>query len=44
MGLTLRPPALNEGDYMFSVDEAGNLIYGLGAIKGLGEGPHRPIY
>jgi len=39
MGLTLRPPALNEGDYMFSVDEAGNLIYGLGAIKGLGEGP-----
>jgi len=39
MGLTIRPPDVNEGEYLFTVNEAGEIIYGLGAIKGLGEGP-----
>jgi len=39
MRLTIRPPDVNEGDYMFTVNDAGEIIYGLGAIKGLGEGP-----
>lgn len=39
MKLTLKLPDVNEGEYMFSVNEAGEIIYGLGAIKGLGEGP-----
>ncbi len=39
MGLTLRLPDVNEGQYMFTVNPEGEVIYGLGAIKGLGEGP-----
>ncbi len=39
MGLTLLPPSVNQGEYHFNVDEDDNIIYGLGAIKGLGEGP-----
>ena len=39
MGLVVRPPAVNEGQYAFSVNDDGEIIYGLGAIKGLGEGP-----
>ncbi len=39
MGLTLRLPDVNEGQYMFTVNTAGDIIYGLGAVKGLGEGP-----
>jgi len=39
MKLTLKLPDVNEGEYMFSVNEANEIIYGLGAIKGLGEGP-----
>lgn len=39
MGLVVRSPDVNEGEYMFTVDEAGEIIYGLGALKGLGEGP-----
>ena len=31
------PPALNSSDYSFTVNEAENIIYGLGAIKGVGE-------
>ena len=38
MGLTVRPPDVNVGDFRFSVKD-GEVIYGLGAIKGLGEGP-----
>jgi len=33
------PPDVNRGRYQFSVGEKGQVIYGLGAIKGLGEGP-----
>lgn len=39
MKLNLLPPDVNSGEFQFTVDEAGNIIYGLGAIKGLGEGP-----
>lgn len=39
MGLNLLPPDVNNGEYQFTVDQDSNIIYGLGAIKGLGEGP-----
>ena len=39
MQLTLKPPDVNEGEHMFTVNTAGEIIYGLGAIKGLGAGP-----
>ncbi len=39
MGLTLLPPDVNRGEFQFTVDDHNNIIYGLGAIKGLGEGP-----
>jgi len=39
MKLTLLPPDVNRGEYQFTVDDENNIIYGLGAIKGLGEGP-----
>ena len=39
MKLSLKLPDINEGQYMFTVNLNGDIIYGLGAIKGLGEGP-----
>ena len=39
MGLTLLPPDVNTGEFYFTVDEQDQIIYGLGSIKGLGEGP-----
>jgi DNA polymerase III subunit alpha len=39
MKLSLKLPDVNEGRHMFTVNEGGEIIYGLGAIKGLGEGP-----
>jgi DNA polymerase III subunit alpha len=39
MKLALLPPDVNTGEFHFTVNDAGNIIYGLGAIKGLGEGP-----
>lgn len=38
MGQTVRPPDVNQGRYRFTVDDS-DILYGLGAIKGLGEGP-----
>ncbi len=38
MGLVIKPPDVNAGSFKFAV-KAGEVIYGLGAIKGLGEGP-----
>ncbi|GAA5219146.1 DNA polymerase III subunit alpha [Corallincola platygyrae] len=43
MGLTIRPPDVNEGQYRFSVDEKGAIVYGIGAVKGVGEGPIEAI-
>ncbi|MFT7289544.1 MAG: DNA polymerase-3 subunit alpha, partial [Halieaceae bacterium] len=34
MGLKLRLPDVNEGEYMFTVSEDTEIVYGLGAIKG----------
>ena len=39
MKQSLKLPDVNEGHYMFTVNDEGEIIYGLGAIKGLGEGP-----
>lgn len=39
MKLTLLPPDINAGLYRFNVDETGAIVYGIGAIKGVGEGP-----
>ena len=39
MKLALKLPDVNEGQYMFTVNTQDQIIYGLGAIKGLGEGP-----
>ena len=39
MGLSVRPPSIQSGKYAFSVSPEGDIRYGLGAIKGLGEGP-----
>jgi DNA polymerase-3 subunit alpha len=39
MGLTLCPPDVNEGLFKFNVDKNQRIIYGIGAVKGVGEGP-----
>ncbi|EGQ9934092.1 TPA: DNA polymerase III subunit alpha [Vibrio vulnificus] len=39
MKLTVLPPDINSGLYRFNVDENGAIVYGIGAIKGVGEGP-----
>ena len=43
MNLQLLPPDVNHGMFQFSVDDKGSVLYGLGAIKGLGEGPIEAI-
>ncbi|MDR5887670.1 MULTISPECIES: DNA polymerase III subunit alpha [Halomonadaceae] len=37
--LTVTPPDVNVGGYKFTVDIEGRVVYGLGAIRGVGEGP-----
>ena len=39
MGLTLKQPDVNEGAHLFTVGAAGEIIYGLGGVKGLGAAP-----
>jgi len=39
MDLLVTPPDVNTGQFQFSVSLESAVIYGLGAIKGLGEGP-----
>ncbi|MCJ8298328.1 MAG: DNA polymerase III subunit alpha, partial [Pseudomonadales bacterium] len=43
MGIPPALPSVQNGDYKFTVDESGTIIYGLGAIKGVGEGPIEAI-
>ena len=43
MGITLLPPDVNAGSYKFTVDSQGRIVYGIGAIKGVGEGPIEAI-
>ncbi len=38
MGLKVSPPDVNTGKHQFSVNEKGEIVYGIGAIKGVGEG------
>ncbi|MDR1394547.1 MAG: DNA polymerase III subunit alpha, partial [Deltaproteobacteria bacterium] len=41
-GLTIRPPSVNWSEYTFTVSE-GDIIYGLGAVKGVGQGAAEAI-
>ncbi|WP_417435049.1 DNA polymerase III subunit alpha [Idiomarina abyssalis] len=43
MGIDLLPPDVNKGEYKFTVDEQQRVVYGIGAIKGVGEGPIESI-
>lgn len=43
MGLEILPPDLNAGRHKFTVDQKGRIVYGIGAIKGVGEGPIEAI-
>ena len=39
MGLKVLPPDVNSCGFRFTANPDGHIVYGLGAIKGLGEGP-----
>ncbi|WP_371372718.1 DNA polymerase III subunit alpha [Thalassotalea aquiviva] len=43
MGLDLLPPDVNEGLYKFTVNDQDQIVYGIGAVKGVGEGPIEAI-
>ncbi|HAR55576.1 MAG TPA: DNA polymerase III subunit alpha, partial [Idiomarina baltica] len=43
MGLVLLPPDVNKGVYKFTVDDEQRVVYGIGAIKGVGEAPIEAI-
>ena len=43
MNLSIIPPDVNIGQFNFTVNTANEIVYGLGAIKGLGEGPVQKI-
>jgi DNA polymerase-3 subunit alpha len=43
MGIPPALPNVNTGEYMFTVNDEGVIVYGLGAIKGVGEGPIEAI-
>jgi len=43
MGMPLLPPDVNKGLLKFNVDDEGNIVYGIGAIKGVGDGPVESI-
>ena len=37
LGISILPPNINASDYMFVANDKGEILYGLGAIKGVGE-------
>ncbi|MFC3853483.1 DNA polymerase III subunit alpha [Salinispirillum marinum] len=39
MNVNVLPPDVNAGDYMFTVNDQDDIVFGLGAVKGVGEGP-----
>ena len=43
MGIDLLPPDVNAGQYKFTVNDADQIVYGIGAVKGVGEGPIEAI-
>jgi DNA polymerase-3 subunit alpha len=43
MGIDLLPPDVNAGEYKFTVNDDDQIVYGIGAVKGVGEGPIEAI-
>lgn len=43
MGIDVLGPDVNESQYEFAVNDKGQIRFGLGAIKGIGEGPSEAI-
>jgi DNA polymerase III subunit alpha len=43
MGLDLILPDVNQSEFGFTVNDNGSIVYGLGAVKGVGEGPIEAI-
>ena len=43
MGIDLLPPDVNVGQYKFTVNDDDQIVYGIGAVKGVGEGPIEAI-
>ncbi len=43
MKLRILAPDVNNSEFRFTVDDEGQIVYGLGAIKGVGEGPVEAI-
>ncbi|WP_448564672.1 DNA polymerase III subunit alpha [Thalassotalea ganghwensis] len=43
MGIDLLPPDVNSGQYKFTVNDKDQIVYGIGAVKGVGEGPIEAI-
>ena len=43
MGVDVLGPDVNESQYAFTVNQRGQIRFGLGAIKGIGEGPSEAI-
>jgi DNA polymerase-3 subunit alpha len=43
MSLDLLVPDVSRSEYTFTVNDEGQVVYGMGAIKGLGEGPIQSI-
>ena len=43
MGIDILPPDVNHGQYKFTVNDDDQIIYGIGAVKGVGEGPIEAI-
>ncbi|MEW6994517.1 DNA polymerase III subunit alpha [Colwelliaceae bacterium MEBiC 14330] len=43
MNLELLPPDVNAGQYKFTVNDDEQIVYGIGAVKGVGEGPIEAI-
>lgn len=39
MEIDLLPPDVNSGQYKFTVNKNNQIVYGIGAVKGVGEGP-----
>ena len=43
MKLVIEPPDVNSGSFKFTVNDERHIVYGIGAIKGVGEGPVEAI-
>lgn len=43
MGIDILPPDVNAGQYKFTVNDNNQIVYGIGAVKGVGEGPIETI-